>query len=70
MTESNYVVEENQRPKNEKQTMEKNKREGKQRKEGKEAKKASAGDETGQGLNQAARNTFNGTWAAELTTRW
>ena len=50
--------------------MEKNKREGKQRKEGKEAKKASAGDENGQGLNQAARNTFNGTWAAELTTRW
>ena len=31
MTESNYVVEENQRPKSEKQTMEKNKREGRER---------------------------------------
>lgn len=42
----------------------------KERKEGKEAKKASAGDENGQGLNQAAMNTFTGTRAAELMTRW
>lgn len=46
------------------------KEEGKQkRKEGKKAKKASAG-ENGQGLNQAAMNTFTWDRAAELMTRW
>lgn len=57
------MVEENQRPREQKKDNgeeQKRRQTKRERREG-EAKKASAGDENGQGLNQAAMNTFTGT---------
>ena len=68
MAESNYVVEENQRPKSKKQTMEKTKEKAKKEKGGGGGKLAQVIRKV-KGSIKAAMNTFNGTWAGELMAR-